>query len=150
MPIFLRALAAFSVILCLRPVPAWPNTYSREEGWEIQVGRERYADYLQRGEIVPPQSPLYRTIDPIGKAIAAVADRQYFAPFHFILLNEQTPNAFSMPGGNVYVTTALLSFLKNRDELAGVSATRSITTSTTICMTSSKRLKAVDRRKIPA
>jgi predicted Zn-dependent protease len=25
-----------------------------------------------------------------------------------------------MPGGNVYVTTALLSFLKNRDELAGV------------------------------
>jgi beta-barrel assembly-enhancing protease len=120
MPIFLRALAAFSVILCLRPVPAWPNTYSREEGWEIQVGRERYADYLQRGEIVPPQSPLYRTIDPIGKAIAAVADRQYFAPFHFILLNEQTPNAFSMPGGNVYVTTALLSFLKNRDELAGV------------------------------
>ena len=120
MPIFLRALAAFSVILCLRPVAAWPNTYSREEGWEIQVGRERYADYLQRGEIVPPQSPLYRTIDPIGKAIAAVADRQYFAPFHFILLNEQTPNAFSMPGGNVYVTTALLSFLKNRDELAGV------------------------------
>ena len=120
MPIFLRALAAFSVILCLRPIAAWPNTYSREEGWEIQVGRERYADYMQRGEIVPPQSPLYRTIEPIGKAIAAVADRQYFAPFHFILLNEQTPNAFSMPGGDVYVTTALLSFLKNRDELAGV------------------------------
>jgi predicted Zn-dependent protease len=120
MPIFLRALAAFSVILCLRPIAAWPNTNSREEGWEIQVGRERYADYMQRGEIVPPQSPLYRTIDPIGKAIAAVADREYFAPFHFILLNEQTPNAFSMPGGDVYVTTALLSFLKNRDELAGV------------------------------
>ena len=75
---------------------------------------------MQRGEIVPPQSPLYRTLDPIGNAIAAVANRQYFAPFHFVLLNEQTPNAFSMPGGNVYVTTALLSFLKNRDELAGV------------------------------
>jgi len=76
--------------------------------------------YMQRGEIVSPQSPLYRTLDPIANAIATVANRQYFAPFHFILLNEQTPNAFSMPGGNVYVTTGLLLFLKNRDQLAGV------------------------------
>ncbi len=62
---------------------------------------------MQRGEIVSPQSPLYRTLAPIANAIATVANRQYFAPFHFILLNEETPNAFSMPGGNVYVTTGL-------------------------------------------
>ncbi len=120
MPFFLRVLAGFCAILCLSPTAAWPNVSSREENWESQVGRQRYYEYLQRGEIVPPQSPLYRTLDPIGRAIAAVADRQYFAPFHFIILNEQTPNAFSMPGGNVYVTTALLSFLRDRDELAGV------------------------------
>jgi predicted Zn-dependent protease len=120
MKIFLGALAGFSAILFLRPGAAWPDTPSREESWETQVGQQRYMEYLQRGEIVPPQSPLYRTLDPIGDAIATVANRQYFAPFHFVLLNEQTPNAFSMPGGNVYVTTALLSFLKNRDELAGV------------------------------
>ena len=86
----------------------------------MQVGRQRYMEYAQRGEIVPPQSPLYRTLDRVGDAVATVADRRYFAPFHFIILNEQTPNAFSMPGGDVYVTTALLSFLRNRDELAGV------------------------------
>jgi predicted Zn-dependent protease len=120
MKIFLRVLAGFSAILCLRPGAAWPDTSSREESWETQFGQQRYMEYMQRGEIVPPQSPLYRTLDLIGDAIAAVANRQYFAPFHFVLLNEQTPNAFSMPGGNVYVTTALLSFLKNRDELAGV------------------------------
>ncbi len=120
MSIFLRTLAGFAAILYLWPEAAWPNTSSQEEGWETQVGEERYMEYVDRGEIVPPQSPLYRTLDPIGNAIAAVADRQYFAPFHVVLLNEQTPNAFSMPGGNVYVTTALLSFLKNRDELAGV------------------------------
>ena len=117
---FLRALAGFSAALFLWPAAAWPDTSPREESWETQVGQQRYADYMQRGEIVPPRSPLYRTLDPIGDAIAAVADRQYFAPFHFVLLNEQTPNAFSMPGGNVYVTTALLTFLRNRDELAGV------------------------------
>ncbi|MGA8099776.1 MAG: M48 family metalloprotease [Candidatus Cybelea sp.] len=120
MKIFLRALAGFSAVLFLWPAAALPDTSSREESWETQVGQQRYADYMQRGEIVPPQSPLYRTLDQIGNAIAIVANPQYFAPFHFVLLNEQTPNAFSMPGGNVYVTTALLSFLKNRDEVAGV------------------------------
>ena len=59
-------------------------------------------------------------LDPVANAVASVANRQYYAPFHFILLNEAQPNAFSMPGGNVYVTTALLSYLRNRDELAGV------------------------------
>jgi predicted Zn-dependent protease len=120
MSISLRALAGFSAILCLWPGAAWANTPSQEESWETQVGQQRYMEYVQRGEIVPPQSPLYRTLDAVGRVIAAVANRQYFAPFHFILLNDQTPNAFSIPGGNVYVTTGLLSFLRNRDELAGV------------------------------
>jgi predicted Zn-dependent protease len=120
MSIFLRTLAGFSVVLCLRPGAAWPATSSQEKSWETQVGRQRYAEYVERGEVVPPQSQLYRTLDPIGYAIATVANRHYFTPFHFVLLNEQTPNAFSMPGGNVYVTTALMSFLTNRDELAGV------------------------------
>ncbi len=120
MSTYARALAAFSAILCLSLATAWPATPSQEDRWEIQVGQQRYMNYMQRGEIVSPQSPLYRTLAPIGHAIAAVANRQYFTPFHFVLLNEQTPNAFSMPGGNVYVTTGLLLFLKNRDQLAGV------------------------------
>lgn len=120
MPMLPRALAGFAAILCLWPSAAWSDTPVQEQSWENQVGQQRYAQYLQRGEIVAPQSPLYQTLDPIARAIAAVAKPQYFAPFHFFLLDEQTPNAFAMPGGNVYVTTALLSFLKNRDELAGV------------------------------
>ncbi len=120
MSIFLRALVVSATMLNLLSGEAWSQTLSQEQTWETQFGHQRYLEYMQRGEIVLPESPLYWTLDPIGNAIAAVANRQYFAPFHFILLNEQIPNAFSMPGGNVYVTTTLLSFLKNRDELAGV------------------------------
>jgi predicted Zn-dependent protease len=120
MSIFLRVLAGFFAILGFLPQAAWPYTSSREERWETRIGQQRYMEYMQRGEIVPPQSSLYRTLDQIGETIAAIANRQYFAPFHFVLLYDQTPNAFSIPGGNVYVTTGLLSFLKNRDELAGV------------------------------
>ena len=99
---------------------ASPAISPEERNWEVQVGRQAYEAYAQRGNIVPRQSQLYGTIDPIANAIASVADRQYYAPFRFILLNEAEPNAFSMPGGNVYVTTAMLSYLRNRDELAGV------------------------------
>src|SRR5579872_3327197 len=93
---------------------------AQERSWEVQVGQETYTSYLQRGEIVPRQSPLYGIVDPIANRIAAVANREYYAPFHVILLNESEPNAFSMPGGNVYVTTSMLLLLRNRDELAGV------------------------------
>jgi beta-barrel assembly-enhancing protease len=91
-----------------------------ERSWEIQVGQQAYMRYAQRGEIVPHQSPLYGILDPIANAVATVADRHYFARFRFILLNDPEPNALAMPGGNVYVTTAMLSYLRNRDELAGV------------------------------
>ena len=120
-----RALAFFAAV-ALFGLPgtraaASPQAISpQEQNWEVQVGQQQYAKYAQRGEIVPAQSPLYGTLDPIGEAVAAVANQEYFAPFHFILLNEREPNAFSMPGGNVYVTTAMLSYLRNRDELAGV------------------------------
>lgn len=120
MSIVSRALVALFAVLCLQPEVVWSNTPSQEQRWETWVGRQRYVEYEQRGEVVPSQSPLYRILNPIGNAIASVANKEYFTPFHFVLLNEQTPNAFAPPGGDVYVTTALLSFLRNRDELAGV------------------------------
>jgi beta-barrel assembly-enhancing protease len=119
-PLFRRALGVFGLGVLLWPAATRADTNSAEQQWETQMGAERYTQYMERGEIVPLQSPLYQTIEPVAKAIAAVADPQYYAPFHFILLTDPAPNAFSMPGGNVYITTGMLSFLKNRDELAGV------------------------------
>ena len=93
---------------------------SKNRAGKRKSGSINHAQYQQRGEIVPQQSPLYAVLDPIGNAIAIVADREYYTPFHFILVNERMPNAMSIPDGNVYVTTGMLSFLKNRDQLAGV------------------------------
>jgi predicted Zn-dependent protease len=52
--------------------------------------------------------------------VARVGNAQYDYPFHFILVNEKQPNAFSVPGGNVYVTLPLMTFVHNKEELAGV------------------------------
>ncbi len=92
---------------------------SQQEQWELQVGQQQYMQLMQQGKIVPA-SPLYDTLKPVTDKVGAVADPQYFTPFHFILVNDRSPNAFAVPGGNVYVTTGLMQFVKNQDELAGV------------------------------
>src|SRR4029077_5075266 len=64
-------------------------------------------------------SPLYDALIPVATAVARTAQPRYKHPFKFYLVHEQQPNAFSVPGGNVYVTDSLLFFVKNTEELAG-------------------------------
>ncbi len=97
-------------------VPA--QAYTEQEQWELQVGQQEY-EQLQ-SKVVPTSSPLYGKLGPIAKRIKSVADHQYFVPFRFILVNNGSPNAFAVPGGNVYVTTSMMSFAQNQQELAGV------------------------------
>lgn len=113
---FLAALAAIALSLaCIAPALA----YTQEQQAELQIGQQEYQQLLQKGEIVR-SSPYYDTLNSIAARITPVADKKYFVPFHFILVNESDPNAFAVPGGNVYVTTAMMKFVHNKEELAGV------------------------------
>jgi predicted Zn-dependent protease len=115
-----RARAAAVTALSLALACAAPAAADQQQNqWEMQVGQREFQKLAQRGEIVQ-QSPYYQVLQPIAERIARVADPQYFTPFHFYLVNERSPNAFAVPGGNVYVTTSMMSFAKNQDELAGV------------------------------
>ena len=89
-------------------------------GEEAQIGAQVYAELQKKGEIIPRPNALYARLDPLAHRIAAVADPQYDFPFTFILVHEKDPNAFAVPGGNVYVTDSLMSFVQNKEELAGV------------------------------
>jgi predicted Zn-dependent protease len=87
---------------------------------EMQIGQQEYQALQQKGEIIQ-SSPYYAILNPIAQQIKRVADPQYSVhPFNFILVHESQPNAFAVPGGNVYVTDALMRFAQNREELAGV------------------------------
>ncbi len=108
--------------LCLTLVlsgaaPAY--AYTDQEQQEMQIGQQVYQQLQQKGEIIT-SSPYYTTLNSIASRIAPIANAHYYVPFHFILVNESQPNAFSVPGGNVYVTTAMMKFVKNKEELAGV------------------------------
>jgi predicted Zn-dependent protease len=96
------------------------SAYTQEQQWELQVGQQEWQQLSQQGKIVPQSDPMYRVLDPIAHRIAAVADKQYFMPFQFYLVRDSSPNAFSVPGGHVYVTTSMMAFAQNQQELAGV------------------------------
>jgi predicted Zn-dependent protease len=92
---------------------------SNDNQIEMQIGQQEYQALQQKGEIIS-SSPYYAILNPIAQQIKRVADPQYFHPFTFILVHETQPNAFAVPGGNVYVTDSLMKFVENREELAGV------------------------------
>jgi predicted Zn-dependent protease len=108
--------AAALSFACVAPAAA---DTAQDQQTELQIGQQVYQQLQQKGEIIT-SSPYYNILNPIATRIKRVADQEYFTPFHFILVNETSPNAFAVPGGNVYVTTAMMRFVKNKEELAGV------------------------------
>lgn len=107
--------AAVLALACSAPAFA----YTQEQQTELQIGQQEYQQLQKKGEIIR-SSPYYATLDSIAARIAPVADKKYFVPFHFILVHESQPNAFAVPGGNVYVTDSMMHFVQNKEELAGV------------------------------
>lgn len=90
----------------------------QKQDQEQEIGQEVFNELKARAEIIE-SSPLYDQLRPISDAIGRAAQPQYNHPFQFYLVHEPRPNAFSAPGGNIYVTDALLYFAKNTEELSG-------------------------------
>ncbi len=86
---------------------------------ETELGDAVYKQLKGKAEIIA-KSPLYDSLKPVTTMITRVAQPRYEHPFKFFLVHDPRPNAFSVPGGGVYVTDALLYFVKNTEELAAV------------------------------
>jgi beta-barrel assembly-enhancing protease len=116
----MKRLLAFALSLGLAAFGgAQPAAAQSDDQIEMQIGQQEYQALAQKGEIIS-SSPYYAILNPIAQQIKRVADPQYSHPFKFILVHETQPNAFAVPGGNVYVTDSLMRFVQNREELAGV------------------------------
>ena len=116
---------------------------------EVQLGQQIFEELKAKGEIVEA-SPLYDQLRPITDAITRSAQPRYNHPFKFYLVHEQQPNAFATPGGTVYVTDALLYFVKNQDELAGTLCHEVSHTIHRDSMAVAKEQDAIMRRELAA
>ncbi|MDD4900431.1 MAG: Maf family nucleotide pyrophosphatase [Candidatus Omnitrophica bacterium] len=94
------------------------ESYMYSTDKEVQMGEA--IDKEVENEFKMVDDPLVeKRVKDIGKKIAVVCDRKDI-DYHFRVLEDEEVNAFSLPGGYVYVNKGLVEKCSNDDELAGV------------------------------
>ena len=87
---------------------------------EIAIGKELAQQYARNQEDLTPEDlALDAYVRRIGSTLASRAQRHLPYSFHLIP-NRSMINAFSLPGGAVYVGEGLLGLMTSEDELASV------------------------------
>ena len=85
---------------------------------ERQIGQQVY-DQLRSQKQIIDTSEYYETLRTVGDKIAAANQPRWYNQ-NFLIVKGSQANAFSVPGGNIYVNEALLANAENDDELANV------------------------------
>lgn len=93
--------------------------YSMSEQEEIALGKKAFPEAIQRmqGEYDDPHLKEYVTA--VGVRLAKVSHRPNLT-YTFKVVNDSSPNAFAMPGGNIAITRGLLVALENEAQLSAV------------------------------
>ncbi|MGB1042434.1 MAG: M48 family metalloprotease [Tenacibaculum sp.] len=89
---------------------------------EIAIGLQQKPMMTQQHGGLFPNDNAQALVDKIGERLVnnTVAKQSgYQYEFH-LLRDDRTINAFALPGGQIFITYALFSKLKNEDQLAGV------------------------------
>lgn len=89
---------------------------------EAAIGIQSAPQMAQQHGGLHPDQRAQQYVDQVGQRLVknTIANKSGY-PFDFHLLaDEQAVNAFALPGGQCFITAALLQRLKNEDQLAGV------------------------------
>ncbi len=87
---------------------------------EIQIGEKAAAEVRTQMQI--SQDPvLTAKVNAMGQRLVQALPHRDFS-YNFYVVNDKTPNAFTIPGGKIYVHTGLLDFAQSDAEVAGVIA----------------------------
>ena len=98
--------------------PMIPSVSPPSEDEEAKISREFRREAKKLFKFVNnPEAERY--IDRIGRRILAATGPLSF-DYRFFVIEDDQLNAFSVPGGSIYVYTGLIERAKSTDELAGV------------------------------
>lgn len=120
-------IAIFSLIAYYRNTSVNPVTHEKQHisvtpQQEIAMGLQAAPEMEQQFGGEDPDPRKQALVDEVGMEVvrsSAAAQTPYQYDFH-VLNDSQTINAFALPGGQVFITDALLSKLQTKGELAGV------------------------------
>ena len=89
------------------------------EQQELAIGEKNYGPYRQaQGGDYTADPELVAYVQEVGERIAAVSDRPL--PYEFQVVNDDSPNAWALPGGKIAINRGLLLELESEAELAAV------------------------------
>ena len=101
-----------------KPKPKKKQVILATEYDDKRVGEDAAAEVAaEMGILSDPELTAYVTA--IGKRLLRSAPHSSF-DYSFQILDQPVPNAFSLPGGGIYVSRGLLALASNEDELACV------------------------------
>ncbi len=100
------------------PVTGKKDFVTMTEAQEIDLGNNYHQEIIK-------QYPLYDNprlqayINDVGQRLASKSHRSHL-DFKFYLVDSPEVNAFAVPGGHVYITRGIMSYMQDEAQLAGV------------------------------
>jgi predicted Zn-dependent protease len=110
--------ALVAVTLAAAPPAGAVNLFSVQQ--DVQAGRQA-ASQVERQMPMVRDAQVNAYVNAIVRRLAAEAGGPEF-PYQARVVSSRELNAFSLPGGYVYVNSGLISAVRSEDELAGVLA----------------------------
>lgn len=106
----------------INPYTGKEQAISMTTDQEIAIGLQNAPQMAQQHGGLYPDERLQAYVDMVGNKLvnsSLAKQTPYKYDFH-LLADDQTINAFALPGGQCFITYALLSKLESEDQLAGV------------------------------
>lgn len=100
------------------PVTGGQDFVMMSEDQEIAMGRQAHGEVLKQYQLYD-NPELQRYVQDVGRKVAAKSHRSDLI-YRFHVLDSTEVNAFALPGGYIYITRGLMSFLNSEAELAAV------------------------------
>ncbi len=116
-------LAVWGLVGCAaNPVTGKQELHLISERQEVAIGEENYGPTQQsEGGQYDIDKELTGYVQTVGDRLAKVSDRPEL-PYDFVVLNNDVPNAWALPGGKIAINRGLLLELGDEAELAAVLA----------------------------
>lgn len=108
-----------SLLSCSTNPVTGKSQWSMPVSEQIAMGAQQYqpSQQQQGGRyVVDPEVNLY--VSNVGQKVAAHADLEL--PYEFVVLNNDVPNAWALPGGKIAINRGLLVVLEDEAQLAAV------------------------------
>jgi len=93
------------------------NMYSPQQ--DVEIGREVAKD-AERQLVLINDSRANAYISALGQKLVSKAPNENKFPFYFKIVDDQSINAFALPGGPIYIHRGVIEAADNEAQLAGV------------------------------